>query len=153
APELLPGVEQAQRDLAFVMQLDDIRFRKWVLIRELSGTWHFNTGIAPREYSAAFIAHGLDLTALEPAEAGRRIAAAAVKAELVAAVDDWALYLPDEEGPLRDRLLEIAQSVDPGPWLNQLRNPILWGRKTTVLMAAVLAQLAADADPATTPSP
>jgi len=144
APERLGEVEQAQRDLAFVVKLDDIRFRKWMWIAELGGTGHFNTKIASPEYRTAFAERGLDLTTLEVPEAVRRITASAVKAELVAAVDDWALYEPN--AALRDRLLEIARKADPGLWTNRLRDSALWKDKTAV------AKLAVEANPEHTSS-
>src|SRR5262249_30240542 len=124
APDLLPAVEQAQRDLAFVIQLDDIRFRKWIWITEPGGRGDFNTKIASPEYRKAFADRGLDLATLDPTEAAKRIRASAVKAELVAAVDDWALWEPDRA--LRDRLLEIARRADPRPWTDRLRDAAAW---------------------------
>jgi hypothetical protein len=79
--------------------------------------------IAAPEYRQAFARRDQDLTALGPAEAAERIAASAVKADLVAAVDDWALHEP--EPGLRDRLLEIARRADPGPWTDRLRDPVV----------------------------
>ena len=143
APELLPGVEQARADLAFVIQLDDIRYRKWVWVPGAGGKGDFNTKIASPAYSAAFAARGWNLEALPPAEAAKRISASAIRAELVAAVDDWALYEPNEA--VRNRLLEIARGADPGPWLNRLRDSAMWRDK------AALAKLAAEADPDRTP--
>jgi len=52
--ELLPEVTQARSDLAFVVQLDDIRYRKWVWISEPGGRGYYNTRIAPPEYRVAF---------------------------------------------------------------------------------------------------
>jgi tetratricopeptide (TPR) repeat protein len=124
APELLPEVDQARSDLEFVEKLDDIRFRKWVWSPDPGPKGRFNTHAAPGNYSEAFAGHGLDLAALDPGEAARRIAASAVKAELVAAVDDWALYEQDEA--LRTRLLEVARRADPGEWTDRLRNPAVW---------------------------
>ena len=124
APEMWAEIEQARSDLAFVVQLDDIRFRKWVWIAEEGGKGHFNTKIASPEYRKAFADRGLDLEMLDPVETARRIAASAVKADLVAAVDDWALYERDES--LRNRLLAIAGRADPGEWLNRLRDPAVW---------------------------
>ena len=112
APERLPEVEQARRNLAFVVQLDDIRFRKWLWIAEAGGRGDFNTKIASPEYRKAFAERGLDLPTLAPAEAAKRIAASAVKADLVAAVDDWALYEPADM--FRNRLLEIARTGRSG---------------------------------------
>ena len=143
APELLAEVQQARADLAFVVKLDDIRFHKWTWIAEEGGKGQFNTRIASPEYRAAFAASGFDLTTLTPVDAAKRIAASGVKAELVAAVDDWALHEPD--ATLRGRLLEIARKADPGAWTDRLRNPTVWEDEVAV------AKLAADADPGTTP--
>jgi tetratricopeptide (TPR) repeat protein len=142
APELLGAVEDAQRTLAFVVALDDIRYRKWAWIAE-SGGGRFDTKRAPPAYHKTFADHGLDLTVLAPPEAAERIAASAVRAELVTAVDDWALYEPDEA--LRSRLLEVARQADPNTWTDQLRDPAVWGDR------AALVKLAATADLATTP--
>jgi tetratricopeptide (TPR) repeat protein len=144
APELLAEVEQAQRDLAFVVELDEIRVRKWLWIVEEGAKGGLNTHVAPSEYRKAFADRGLDLTLLKPAEAASRIAASRVKTELTAAVDDWALYEPDDD--LRIRLLEIARRADPDPWRDRLRDPAVRSDRDEV------ARLAADADPATTPS-
>jgi Flp pilus assembly protein TadD/tRNA A-37 threonylcarbamoyl transferase component Bud32 len=144
ATELRPVVEQARADLAFVVKLDDIRFRKWVWIATEGGTGHFNEETAPPEYRRAFAERGLDPTALNPADAALRIASSAVKAELVAAVDDWALYEPD--ATLRDRLLEVARKADPGVWTDRLRTPAVRSDRAEV------AKLAAAADPSTTPA-
>jgi predicted ribosomally synthesized peptide with SipW-like signal peptide len=119
APDRLAEVEQAQRDLAFVVQLDDIRYRKWIWLTD-EGKGKFNLKIAAPQYHRAFAERDLDLTALDPAQAAQRIAASAVKAELVAAVDDWSLHEP--EPAMRDRLLDVARRADPGPWTDRLRD-------------------------------
>jgi len=141
AVELLPEVEQARADLAFVAKLDDIRFRKWVWVAGGEGKGRFNEQNAPPEYRKAFAERGLDLTSLDLAEAAKQIGTSAVKAELVAAVDDWALY--ETNDAVRDRLLMLARKVDPGTWVDRLRDPTMWKNKT------IVAQLAAEADLAT----
>jgi hypothetical protein len=144
APDLRPTVEQAQRDLAFVVQLDDIRYRKWTWISErgTGGQGHFDTEMAPSAYRKAFAERGLNLDTLDVTEAAERITASAAKAELVAAVDDWALFEPNDVR--RARLLEITQKADKGVWTDRLRTPAVWKDK------AAVAKLAADADPDTT---
>jgi len=142
--ELLPEVKQAQRDLAFVAKLNDIRFRKWIYVADPGGTGDFNTRIASPEYRQAFAERGLDLTTLDSATAAQQIASSAVKSDIILALDDWALYEPNES--LRNRLLAIARTVDPGPWTDRLRDSSLWKNKSA------LAKLAADADPEHTPS-
>jgi tetratricopeptide (TPR) repeat protein len=125
-----------------VERLDAIRYRKWVWVTGVGGAGSFNTRNAPADYRQAFAERGLDLAALEPTEAARRLAEAGVKSELVAAVDDWALHEPNER--IRDKLLAIARKADPGPWTDRLRDPAVRRDRTAV------AKLAADADPVTT---
>ena len=121
APDRLAEVEQALKDLAFVERLDDIRYRKWIWITATDGKGHFNEEIASPAYRQAFAECDLNLMTLDPAAAVRRIAASAVKSELVAGVDDWALH--EWEPGLRDRLLDVARRADPGPWTDRLRDP------------------------------
>jgi len=141
ALELLSTVEQALRDLAFVEKLDGIRFRKWVFIAQPGGKGGFNTRIASPEYRKAFTSYGLPLDTMQVTDAAERIAASSVKAEIVAAVDDWALYEPN--AVLRNRLLAITRKVDGGEWTDRLRTSTIWKDKDAV------AGLAANVDLAT----
>lgn len=138
APELLPQVERATRDLAIVVQLDDIRYRKWSWVSGQGGRGHFSGRTAPAAYHSAFLRQGLDLVRLDPAEAVKQIAASHVRIELVAAVDDWALN--EENLDLQRRLLTCARLADPDPWFDRLRNPDLWRDR------AAVANLAANTD-------
>jgi predicted ribosomally synthesized peptide with SipW-like signal peptide len=130
APDRLEQVEQARRDLAFVVLLDDIRYRKWTWITQPGGKGMFNPKVAAPEYRRAFAETGLDLTILDPAQAASQIAASDVKAELVAAVDDWALLEP--EPAIRDRLLDVARLAEPGPWTDRLRDPAVGNDRSAV---------------------
>jgi tetratricopeptide (TPR) repeat protein len=136
APELLGAVKQARDELAFVVQLDGIRFRKWQYVAVPGGKGAFNTTIAPPEYRKAFAAHALDLAQIPPAEAAKVITSSAVKAELIAAVDDWALYEPDRV--LQTRLLEIARTADPDPWTDRMRDSSVWSDSGVVARLAVI---------------
>jgi tetratricopeptide (TPR) repeat protein len=140
APDRLADVEQAIRELALVVRLDDTRFRKWVWIKGEGRAGQFNTRIAAPAYRREFARHGLDLLSLSPAAAARQIAASAVKAELVAALDDWALHEPEPE--VCERLLGVARQADPGPWTDRLRDPAVRNDPEAVR------RLAADVDPA-----
>ena len=147
APNILPQIEQAQRDLALVVKLDDIRYRKWIWISEPgrnSRDGHYNSADAPPEYRKAFQESGLDLTALEPVDAANYIATSAIKTDLVAAIDDWSSFEPSV--PLRDKLLEIARRGDPGPWTDRLRTPFVQSN------IAALEKLAQEVQAASPPS-
>jgi tetratricopeptide (TPR) repeat protein len=145
APDLLPSVDRTRHDLAFVATLDHIRFRKWVWTSYEGGRGSFDRKFAPVAYRKEFAARGLDLTALTPAEAAKLLAASAIKNDLVAAVDDWAIYEPDQN--LRARLLEVARHADPGEWTNRLRDPNVQSRPAELERLAAAA-LAAGAPPA-----
>jgi tetratricopeptide (TPR) repeat protein len=119
AADLLPAVERARADLAFVRQLDEIRYRKWLWVTE-GGRGRFDRAGAPPAYRAAFAARGFDFA--EPIDdVAARLAASEVKAELVAALDDWAVHEPDRV--LAGRLLAVARRADPGPWGDRFRDP------------------------------
>ena len=64
---------------------------------------HFDMKRADREYAEAFRAFGLDLDAIDPNEAGARLAGRPATAEIAAALDDWCslwfLHKSDEKRP------------------------------------------------------
>jgi hypothetical protein len=146
ARELLPEVERARADLALVVRLDDIRYRKWVWVTGPDGKVDYDReAAAVPKYRKAFADAGLDPAAPD-AVVVERIAASSIRAELVAALDDWALYEQNEAA--RNRLLEVASRADRadrGPWIDRVRNPALWKDK------AALAKLAAEIDWDTAP--
>jgi Flp pilus assembly protein TadD len=137
---LTAEVEQATANLAFARELDEIRYRKWFWVVEIDGKGRFNETTAPPAYRAALLARGFDLANSDPAEVAERVATSGIKAELIAALDDWALYEPDRA--LHARLLDVARRADPGPWTDRLRDPAVRSD------AARLGQLAEDADAA-----
>ena len=145
APDRLAEVQRARRDLAFVSNLDGIRYRKWIWVVEKDGAGHFNTRSAALEYQVAFTARGWDVAKIDPTEVAQKIAASSVKAEVVAALDDWALHEPEAE--LRSRLLEAARRIDPAPWTDALRSPIAWSDKSELEKLAAGAE-SADVPPA-----
>jgi serine/threonine-protein kinase len=80
---------------------------------------------ADDRYARAFRDLGVDVDALDPEEAARRIEARpALKPYLVAALDDWTgprrQARPDDPAAVR-RLLDLARRVDPDPWRDRLR--------------------------------
>jgi Flp pilus assembly protein TadD len=114
-------VIQAQRELAFAVKLDEIRYRKWLWVLEAGRGGMVSPWLAASEYRAAFAAFDLDLIALAPDVAAWRIAESGVKTEIIAAVDDWALY--EGFSAHNEHLLDIVRRADPGGWLDRLRDP------------------------------
>jgi tetratricopeptide (TPR) repeat protein len=138
--DLKPKVQRAKEDLAVLAQLDAIRMRKYVWVTVPGGRGRFDTASAAPAYRAAFRAYGLDLIDGDPEDLAGRIKASAVRAELIAALDDLAALPLDE--PTRDRVLSVLRRADPGPWLDRFRDPAVRGDKLK------LAELARAADPA-----
>jgi tetratricopeptide (TPR) repeat protein len=72
------------------------------------------------DYAAAFGEAGLGVPGTDPAAVAERVAASAVREQLVAALDDWSVVAVGER---RDWALEVARRADPDPWRDRLRDP------------------------------
>ena len=125
--------------LEFVSELDAIRMLRSTWIEEVGGQGRFDEIAAPPAYRASFLARGLDVADADPEAVAARVRASAVRADLVAALDDWAVFEPNPD--VRGRVLAVAQRADPGPWLDRFRDPAVRADK------AKLEQLAREADP------
>jgi eukaryotic-like serine/threonine-protein kinase len=88
---------------------------------------HLDYGRADREYATAFREYGLDVDRHPPADAGARIAASPIAAEMVDALDQWAFVRrvanPRDASKAR-RLSAVAQAADPDPWRCRLREAL-----------------------------
>src|SRR5262249_48591965 len=106
-------LDEAERLRAFVAALDDIRLRA----TESSGGT-FDGAAAAAAYAAAFRRYGLDVLALGPDKAARRLLVSPQRERLVAALDEWESMTP-EKGE-RDLLGRLTLAIDPDP--KSLRN-------------------------------
>jgi serine/threonine protein kinase/Flp pilus assembly protein TadD len=115
-------VRELRKDLEMVQRLEQIRLRLPVDEVEVSSDWKRQDVL----YARAFREYGIDVEALEPAEAARRVRAASIRLELTAALDHWA-YLR-ESPPAADtswkRLIAVAREADPDAWRNQVRDAL-----------------------------
>jgi Flp pilus assembly protein TadD len=116
-----PTVEQARAGLALVVKLDDIRMRRSTWIAEPGGKGRFDLAGAVRDYPEAFRSAGLDLLGTDPDALAAAVTASPVRAELIAALDDWAALPLDE--PIQGRILGLLRRADPGPWRDSFRDP------------------------------
>jgi tetratricopeptide (TPR) repeat protein len=102
-------------------------------------------GTAGQDYAAAFAGAGL----LASGDAGvdaARIRDSAIRAQLVAALDDWALVTGDDT--LRARLLGLARRVDPDPaWQDRVRDPAVRGDRAALELLAGAVPGAPGAEP------
>jgi eukaryotic-like serine/threonine-protein kinase len=131
------------------------------MIERLAGI-HNDLGVhndperADGEYAAAFRAYGVDLDALDPDEAGARLAVSPVATELANALDQWA-FIGRGPRPRRapggprqsgsdQRLIAVAKAADPDPWRNRLRDTLGRMNEDRERKLEVLEGLAATAD-------
>jgi tetratricopeptide (TPR) repeat protein len=139
-PELTQHVRVLIADLTMLLRLEEIRRNpskntkadEQVTGQELQPRIReFEMEAEARELSAgfarAFQDYGIDIEALEPAEAAARIQAQAIRVELARALDEWAWMrhrFDKGQDPSWIRLLEIASRADPDPLRNRLRDAL-----------------------------
>jgi tetratricopeptide (TPR) repeat protein len=121
AEDLRRRVEQAEADLALVDRLDAARMKASVLAGN-----RFDTAAAAREYAAAFREAGIGEETEAAEVVAGRIRSSAVREQLVAAVDDWAIRAGKLESERRAWLLAVARAADPDPWRDRFRDPAVW---------------------------
>ncbi|HWG47750.1 MAG TPA: tetratricopeptide repeat protein [Gemmataceae bacterium] len=112
-------VERCLADTALAQRLDDTRQRasNWV-----EGKYDFAG--AEQDYAAALAESGLGQEGEDPREVGARVQTCAVRAEVVAALDDWAGITGDDARLVW--LLAVSRAADPDPDRDHLRQPELW---------------------------
>jgi tetratricopeptide (TPR) repeat protein len=140
APELAPSVEQAKTDLAFVLELDRIRMKRSAFVVDSGGKARIDWAGAAKEYAGAFRTRGLDVQQGEPAEVAAVVAGSPIRAELVAALDDWAA-LPTEP-PTANPVLDILRRADPSPWLDAFRSATVRRNRMALGILARVADVA-----------
>jgi serine/threonine-protein kinase len=114
--ELRERVARARADAQVVAAIEEARLRQ-ADVKE----GHFdNSGAAPL-YAAAFRDYGLDLSKLPVKEAIVRVRDSAVRAYLIAALDDWeGLEMPGKA--LKKKLRAVADGADDDSWRRAFRD-------------------------------
>jgi serine/threonine-protein kinase len=100
-----------------LQRLDTIR-----LGRAMNVEGHFRRRESDQEYEQAFDAAGFGPFKLAPKVVAERINRSPARAELIAALDDWALCSA-QDGLRRTWLMNTARLADPDPWRDRVRNP------------------------------
>jgi tetratricopeptide (TPR) repeat protein len=117
--DLRRQVEQAESDLALVDRLEAARLEASAIVGS-----HLDYVSAARECAAAFRDAGIGQETEAPEVVADRIRSSAVREQLVAAVDDWALWVGNV--PAREWLLAVARAADPDPWRDRFRDAAVW---------------------------
>ncbi len=122
---VLAGIER-ERDLADAAEKDRRMVERLAGIHNDLGV-HGDDRQADAEYLAAFRGYGVDVDALDPADAGARLSASPVAAQLANALDQWAFIRRmrrQRDAAGSQRLVAIAKAADPDPWRNKLRDTL-----------------------------
>jgi tetratricopeptide (TPR) repeat protein/tRNA A-37 threonylcarbamoyl transferase component Bud32 len=128
--DLRQEVEQALADTALARRLDEARQQASTVAEG-----ELDVVGARQSFAAALREAGLVRLGDGAEEAGARVRASAVRAEVVAALEAWASLTGDDAQ--RGWLLAVARAADPSPARDRLRQPRLWRDR------AALARLAA----------
>jgi tetratricopeptide (TPR) repeat protein len=112
-------IRRWRTDLTMVGRLEDIR----LLQAEMKEGGWFNVEGADPAYAEAFRNYGLDVNDLDPTAAAAVIRSAAIRENLVTALDDWLIWVkPREDESGRHRLLTVVRLADPDDWRNRFRD-------------------------------
>jgi tetratricopeptide (TPR) repeat protein len=137
--DLKQRVEELVSDLKMVRRLEDVRLEQTAVRDD-----HWDNALADALYAEAFRDYGLDVEALDVAEAAARVRACSISIELTAALDHWALARKatrkQEHG--WKHLVAVARAADPDPWRNRFRDAFASG----LLEKKALEDLAASAE-------
>jgi serine/threonine-protein kinase len=123
-PELRQRVADRIAEIELVQQFHHIRDTS------IDGPQRVKTRFgADAMYGKAFREFGIDVDALEPSEAAKRVGVRpALKPYLIAALDDWVVprkeARPDEPAGWK-HLLAVARAADPDPWRDRLREAVV----------------------------
>jgi tetratricopeptide (TPR) repeat protein/tRNA A-37 threonylcarbamoyl transferase component Bud32 len=121
--DLRGRVTQAKGDLKLAKRLDDIRQQRATIVDGKFDDW-----TADQNYEVAFREAGLGEVGEDVAPVAARIRASAIQAQLVAALDDWAVARAYGTGNPEQSawMLAVAREADPDDWRDRFRNPKVW---------------------------
>jgi serine/threonine-protein kinase len=112
--ELRQRVRERLADAEMVVRLEE----RYLHVKRKHG--HYDASDSANYYAQVFRDYGIDVVALEPAEAAERIRQRAIRDYLVATLEAWA-RLGHVDPPLRERLVTIADKAADEDWRATLR--------------------------------
>jgi serine/threonine protein kinase/Flp pilus assembly protein TadD len=133
---------ELRNDVEMVLRLERVRLPQ--AVNGFEGAYDHQR--AETSYAEAFRDYGIDVEALEPAEAGRRIRARAIHRELTVALDQWAARRGhlDQRGSNSlgwKRLVAIARAADSDEMRNRIRDSLERGDTDTLVKLAQSAEV------------
>jgi tetratricopeptide (TPR) repeat protein len=139
--DLRQQVNQCRDDLNLAVRLDAARARAATLV----DGGKFDHARAEPPYASAFAEAGLGREGDDIETVAARVRVSPLRAEIVAALDDWASITPDRER--RAWLLGVARGADPDAARDRLRQPEMWGNGDKLTRLAKEPRLAESLSP------
>jgi hypothetical protein len=123
--DLRRRVRQMRDDLDLVDALDRVRLQAATVAQG-----KLDLASADRGYAALFRERGLAVEEEEAGAVAARMQSSPIRAQWVAALDDWALAT--EDAARRGWLLEVARRAEPGAWGDRFRDPAVRGERAAL---------------------
>jgi serine/threonine protein kinase/Flp pilus assembly protein TadD len=138
-PDLAERVQEQRKDLEMILRLEQIRLPRAIGRAEGS----YDNKSADAAYAEAFREYGIDVEALEPAEAAERIRPLTIRTELTIALDNWSDKRRSEKpaDPSWKRLVAVARAADHDEWRNQVRDALEQNDRQSMTKLAVSAKI------------
>jgi tetratricopeptide (TPR) repeat protein len=136
---LTDRVARCRADLSVLRELDDVDTFRWSPIENVQVTRYPDDKAVAGRWRAAFASYGALPGETPTAEVAARVAGAAVRDRLLAALDSWLIAEPDPG------LRAVLRAVDPDPYRDDVRDAIAAGDRERV--TALAAQSAALSQP------
>jgi tetratricopeptide (TPR) repeat protein len=112
-------VQELGKELQMAVQLDDLRVQRDYYLNE---GFKVGNARAAGAYARVFEGYGIDVLGGPPEEVAAAIQGRGIRAQLVAALDDWIL-VPD--AGVRERVRAVAELADPDAWRNRMRRAVV----------------------------
>src|SRR5262249_19714601 len=107
------------KDLEMGQKLEEAR-----LLEAAVKDGHFDAAPTRKAFAEAFAWYGLDVTSHDPREAATLVQSHPIRAQLVAALDEWAHVDRRLKGEDWKHLVAVCRAADPDPWRNRLRDVV-----------------------------
>jgi tetratricopeptide (TPR) repeat protein/predicted Ser/Thr protein kinase len=125
-PALVRQAKVLGRELEMVRRLEEARLEGAATSRQ-----GFDRKAVDSAYAKAFAWYGLDVDGADPQEVANRVRSSPFRAQLAAALDDWARLRRVSEAGNWKRPLTVARAVDPDLWRDRLRDALEGKRPLT----------------------
>jgi tetratricopeptide (TPR) repeat protein len=139
-PDLQERLQHLLDDLKLVVRIEEARIRQTDIVKDDQ----VDPAFTDAEYVKIFQENGIDVDNLDPTETAAHLRTRAIRVELAAALDDWAVLrsgMRKKDDVSWKALLATARLVDPDPWRDRFRDVLEKGDRQSLVEIAGSAEL------------